>query len=87
MLFLVLRGEFDLAQLGLYIRVFDLGALDVGQDLLGLFDSSFRNQPSRRFGQPWHREEENDDEDELEGERKALIFQSADTQDGRYDSD
>lgn len=73
MLFLVLRGELDLAQFGLHVRVFDLRALDVGEDLLGLFDPSFRNQPSRRLRQPRDREEEDYNEDELEGERDALF--------------
>lgn len=41
MLPLILRGILDLAKLGLYVWVLLFGALDVGEDQLGLFDLAF----------------------------------------------
>ena len=67
MLFLVLSGEFDLAQLGLHVGIFNFGALDVRENLFGFLETAFRYQPTWAFWEPGHRCEDDDDEDELKG--------------------
>lgn len=75
---LIFDRELDLLALRDDVRIIYIRTFQISQNLLGLVDLALCHEPARRVRQPRYGAIQDDDEDELECERKSPGYGSAD---------